>query len=318
MLRSAQMLMAQVLQRHWLGKEWRWQRDPEERLNHDEYKSLALWFADSPRKECIYGIHKMCQAGMKRGKQPGEWYGPRAASMVLGDLCKEHMESLGGLSGKPAIKVLVAQDAAVYISLAEELCRRPFSHQEPTSEAGSLNFGGASDPLLNPGKRGNELLPWAAALLLLVPIRLGLDTINAENLRMLLKLLELPSSVGFLGGRPNRGLYFLGYRGTTVISLDPHITQSSSVIEEDMQLPWEYIQSLHTDRPNYMEAASIDPSLALGFYCKGRGDFMALAEAVRDLGPEAPFRFDVAPPVYNCDDCDEVEGQSSDGSYVLV
>ena len=67
--------------------------------------------------------------------------------------------------------------------------------------------------------------PWSVSLLLIVPVRLGLDRLNAEYAPSLLKCLEMPQSVGIIGGRPNHAIYFFGHQGDMLHGLDPHTTQ---------------------------------------------------------------------------------------------
>ena len=62
-------------------------------------------------------------------------------------------------------------------------------------------------------------------MLLIVPVRLGLDRLNAEYVPSLLKCLEMPQSVGIIGGRPNHAIYFFGHQGDMLHGLDPHTTQ---------------------------------------------------------------------------------------------
>ena len=67
--------------------------------------------------------------------------------------------------------------------------------------------------------------PWSVSLLLIVPVRLGLDRLNVEYVPSLLKCLEMPQSVGIIGGRPNHAIYFFGHQGDILHGLDPHTTQ---------------------------------------------------------------------------------------------
>ncbi|KNC74094.1 hypothetical protein SARC_13347, partial [Sphaeroforma arctica JP610] len=62
-------------------------------------------------------------------------------------------------------------------------------------------------------------------LLLMIPLRLGLDYINTCYIHQLKKVLMMPSSTGFIGGKPNSAYYFIGYKGSDVIFIDPHLTQ---------------------------------------------------------------------------------------------
>ncbi len=63
----------------------------------------------------------------------------------------------------------------------------------------------------------------ASAVLILIPLRLGIREINEIYHPKLLQALESPLSVGILGGRPRQSLYFLGYQEDKLIGLDPHL-----------------------------------------------------------------------------------------------
>lgn len=59
-------------------------------------------------------------------------------------------------------------------------------------------------------------------LLVMVPLRLGLTTINQCYLPAVQEFFKLPQCVGIIGGRPNHALYFVGISGTKLFYLDPH------------------------------------------------------------------------------------------------
>lgn len=56
-------------------------------------------------------------------------------------------------------------------------------------------------------------------LLLIIPLRLGLSEINPIYTDGLKKCFEIPGTVGMVGGRPNRALYFIGYVGDEALYL---------------------------------------------------------------------------------------------------
>lgn len=117
MLRSAQMLMAQALQRHMLGREWRAPEDLEARRSVKEYCDILHWFTDYPGPPSVYSIHHLCQCGMRYDKLPGEWYGPSTAALVLRDLAKLHHRKYRG-----PIEVFVCQGDTIFVSEVDHYC----------------------------------------------------------------------------------------------------------------------------------------------------------------------------------------------------
>eukprot|EP01041_Mallomonas_annulata_P003455 gene3455-6876_t len=115
MLRSAQMLMAQALQRHLLGREWRAPDDTELRRANKEYCDILRWFTDYPGPPSVYSIHHLVQCGMRYDKLPGEWYGPSTAAFVLRDLAMLHHRKYRG-----PVEVFACQGDTIYINEIEK------------------------------------------------------------------------------------------------------------------------------------------------------------------------------------------------------
>ena len=137
---------------------------------------------------------------------------------------------------------------------------------------------------------------------------------NPRYVPQLQTVLTWPHSIGIVGGRPSSSLYFVGFQGDNVLFLDPHETQQvcshyAIVVVVDLVLDFvltgvsahvDALQdhscvlqvvpdaevgdasSYHCDRLRLMPLASIDPSLAIGFYCRSAGE---LAEAQRRHRP---------------------------------
>lgn len=124
-------------------------------------------------------------------------------------------------------------------------------------------------------------------MLLLVPLRLGLDKFNEEYVNSLARSFWLPQSVGILGGRPRGARWFYGAYadGSKVLGLDPHTVQTAPQRNalKNVLLSDEYMQSLHTGYPDIYQINRMDPSLAIGFYCRDRKDFLALEASLNEL-----------------------------------
>eukprot|EP00562_Extubocellulus_spinifer_P002509 CAMPEP_0178478276 /NCGR_PEP_ID=MMETSP0696-20121128/4576_1 /TAXON_ID=265572 /ORGANISM="Extubocellulus spinifer, Strain CCMP396" /LENGTH=741 /DNA_ID=CAMNT_0020105639 /DNA_START=46 /DNA_END=2271 /DNA_ORIENTATION=+ len=230
----------------------------------------------------------------------------------------------------PMLRVHVAQEGSVYRDAVDELMTRDAKKKRgrdttadkdkmaltESSTPSSLGSSGAfEDPLLNNPlsaaadlSKAEPVLEWDTSLLLLVPLRLGLKSFNADTYRLpLAHTFALRQSVGFLGGTPRHALWFYGASsdGAKVYGLDPHTTQDtpsrrrpptpatssgedagSNNASFEIVLSDEYLRSVHCTHPSTMEMSRIDPSLALAFYCRNRADFDDLCAALEDMKAE--------------------------------
>lgn len=133
-------------------------------------------------------------------------------------------------------------------------------------------------------------------LLLIIPLRLGLNEINPVYFPALKKCFELLGSCGMIGGRPNQALYFIGYVGQEALFLDPHTAQKSGTIgakstpeEVDMD------ESFHQKHANRIDFKHMDPSMAICFLCRNRQEFDTLIEQFQTelTQPNTPSLFEV-------------------------
>ncbi|PSN56082.1 Cysteine protease ATG4C [Blattella germanica] len=142
--------------------------------------------------------------------------------------------------------VYVAQDCAVYNEDVIELCK--FSNP-------NLNARGESKP--------------SKSLILLVPLRLGAEKLNAVYAPQLTYFLTLETCIGIIGGRPKHSLYFVGFQDDKLIHLDPHYCQEVvDVWHPDFPL-W----SFHCRSPRKMNLMKLDPSCCIGFYFKSLEEY---------------------------------------------
>lgn len=218
MLRSAQMMLGQALKRRLLGRDWRVPLFSNDKLPA-AYVTLLKWFVDSPDAECIYSIHNMVKLGMRYDKLPGEWYGPTTAAQVLRDLVNLHSRELGGV-----LSMYVPQEGVVYTDDVMRLC---VSHldDDDAEDADASTKSDADvaffDPLLNPPQNTGEK-EWRTSLLVLIPLRLGLDQLNESYVPALQQSFAFPQSVGIIGGKKGHSVYFVGSQENQLHLLDPH------------------------------------------------------------------------------------------------
>lgn len=66
---------------------------------------------------------------------------------------------------------------------------------------------------------------WKRPLLILIPLRLGAESMNSLYIPVLKNILSMRTCVGIIGGKPKHSLYFIGWHGECLIYLDPHYCQ---------------------------------------------------------------------------------------------
>lgn len=170
--------------------------------------------------------------------------------------------------------------------------------------------------------------------LIIVPLRLGLSEINAIYIDSLKKCLELKSSMGIIGGRPNQALYFFGYVGDDILYHDPHVCQrSGSVGRKQTQAEVELDETYHKRSPGRMAFTSMDPSIAVSFFCKTKADFDELIDQLKSLKEEKNPIFEVIQSRSDfsrdfehdldviCGDqhlADKADGENSDDDFEII
>lgn len=135
------------------------------------------------------------------------------------------------------------------------------------------------DPLLNPPPM-EQREEWPAALLVIVPLRLGLDRVNPEYIEEIKCVLRNEHTVGIIGGRPNHAIYFAGYRGDYLLGLDPHTTYSNPSLRDPFPSD-DHMAQMHQSSLQEMSFNQLDPSLAIAFYFRNRTAFNSFCEDTR-------------------------------------
>lgn len=247
MLRSGQMLLAQGLVAHFLGRNWRW--GSETMITHSVFpdvyhRKILKWFGDKPSINSPFSIHALVNIGEESGKKAGDWYGPASVAHILKNAVKNAANDNFEFD---SLTVYVSQDCAVYIQDVLELCTT----------------------------KDNK---WKSVFLF-VPVKLGAEKFNQIYAPCLTALFTLEQCIGVIGGRPKHSLYFVGYQDDKLIHLDPHYCQEMvDVWSADFLL-----SSFHCKSPRKMHISKMDPSCCIGFYCKTKEEFFNLIETVKTV-----------------------------------
>ena len=110
-------------------------------------------------------------------------------------------------------------------------------------------------------------------VLVLIPIRLGVDHLNPVYFPMLKYCFEMRHCVGIAGGRPRSSLYFLGAEADNLVYLDPHYTRNTVPIKDVNSYGKEDLLSYHCHKVRLLPLTSMDPSMVLGFYIRNEEEF---------------------------------------------
>lgn len=76
MIRSGQMMLAQALIVHFLGRSWRYdEKVPFSTAENHIHRKIIRWFGDQNSLNSPFSLHKIVELAKLNGKKIGEWYG---------------------------------------------------------------------------------------------------------------------------------------------------------------------------------------------------------------------------------------------------
>ncbi|ORX89196.1 peptidase C54 [Basidiobolus meristosporus CBS 931.73] len=117
-------------------------------------------------------------------------------------------------------------------------------------------------------------------LLVLLPTRLGINTLNPIYFHGIKKLLGLPQSLGIAGyGKPSASLYFLAYEGDSLYYLDPHYPRPAT----STKLTEEELSTYHCSEIRTINIQKIDPCMLFGFYCRDQADIDLFLQRLEEV-----------------------------------
>mmetsp|Transcript_7025 Transcript_7025/g.9744 ORF Transcript_7025/g.9744 Transcript_7025/m.9744 type:complete len:450 (+) Transcript_7025:297-1646(+) len=306
MLRTSQMMFCQGFLTHNLGRDWRF--DPRNEMS-ETYGEILRWFLDSPEQRCPYSLHNLLKHAKCVDKKVGEWFGPQAACIVFKRCHEAHMNP------KSASKLpimYISSDGTMYLDQVLSTCAErkggdgDLGNIIGRDEVGRKSGYKSGDGNLSEAERMILAQSCWKPMIIVIPVRLGLDSVNPGYINGLLRCLKLPQSLGFVGGRPRSSLYFLGFQEDRLIYLDPHTIQKTRPRDERLT---KNSSTFHCGRLRTLKITEIDPSLALGFYCRDKGEFMHLWSCIEEMQTDTypPFRVATKTPKYEDFDVDMLQ-----------
>ncbi|NXT98345.1 ATG4C protease, partial [Buphagus erythrorhynchus] len=290
-LRTGQMLLAQGLMLHFLGRAWVW----PEALDMDSCDSES-WTSSTVRRltaslEASLTAERDPKVLPQRGPTGRDWHGSDMRSEVyhrkiiswfgdspLAAFGLHQLIEYGKKSGKMAGDWYGPAVVAHILRKAVEEARDPelqgvtvYVAQDCTVYSSDVIDRQCS--FLDSGKAGTK------AVIILVPVRLGGERTNTDYLEFVKGILSLEYCVGIIGGKPKQSYYFAGFQDDSLIYMDPHYCQSFV----DVSIKDFPLESFHCPSPKKMSFKKMDPSCTIGFYCRTVQDFEKASEEITKM-----------------------------------
>nr|XP_013805419.1 PREDICTED: cysteine protease ATG4C [Apteryx mantelli mantelli] len=292
-LRTGQMLLAQGLMLHFLGRAWIWpdaldieNSDSESWTTHTVKKLTASFEASLTveREPKILSNHH--RGTLKRNYGDKEmrnevyhrkiisWFGdsPLAAFGLhqLIEYGKKSGKTAGDWYG-PAVVAHILRKAVEEARDSELQGVTVYVAQDCTVYSSDVIDRQCS--FMDSEKADTK------AVIILVPVRLGGERTNMDYLEFVKGILSLEYCVGIIGGKPKQSYYFAGFQDDSLIYMDPHYCQSFV----DVSIKDFPLESFHCPSPKKMSFKKMDPSCTIGFYCRNVQDFEKASEEITKM-----------------------------------
>ncbi|CAJ1061059.1 cysteine protease ATG4C [Xyrichtys novacula] len=316
MLRAGQMMLAQALMLHFMGRDWTWSEaltlqplDTKTRTTTAAKRLVAsletsLQGSHNSLDQRPKSVHQAQAQGSAEEADEHlkemyhrtlvSWFGDSpSAQLGLHRLVRLGL-SMGKQAGDwygPAVVAHILKKAVeeamdpglagitAYVSQDCTVYSADVmdSHREPKDRQ-------ASDSPQN----NQPAPPSSRAVIILVPVRLGGEKTNPDYFNFTKSILSLEYCIGIIGGKPKQACYFVGFQDDSLIYMDPHYCQSFvDVSTSDFPL-----QSYHCPSPKKMPFHKMDPSCTIGFYSRSAQDFEKIRQELsKVLQPSAKEKY---------------------------
>lgn len=303
-LRTGQMLLAQGLVLHFLGRAWVWpdaldidNLDSESWTAHTVKKLTASFEVSltAEREPKILSNHH--QGTLKRNSNDSEmrnefyhrkiisWFGDSPLAAFGLHQLTEYGKKSGKIAGDwygPAVVAHILRKAVEEARDPELQGVTVYVAQDCTVYSSDVIDRQCS--FMDSGKADTK------AVIILVPVRLGGERTNMDYVEFVKGILSLEYCVGIIGGKPKQSYYFAGFQDDSLIYMDPHYCQSFV----DVSIKDFPLESFHCPSPKKMSFKKMDPSCTIGFYCRTVQDFEKASEEITKVGARVASSASVA------------------------
>ncbi|XP_033937245.1 cysteine protease ATG4C [Pseudochaenichthys georgianus] len=323
MLRAGQMMLAQALILHFLGRDWTWSEAMAlQPLDTETWTTSAakrlVASLQGPSRSPEHGPHPPLQSQAPGSAEEADahlkemyhrslvsWFGDSpSAQLGLHRLIRTGL-TMGKQAGDwygPAVVAHILKKAVeeamdpglagitAYVSQDCTVYSADVIDSHRAPRAGQPSAERSEAP---PNSQSNQpvsasTLTDSRAVIILIPVRLGGEKTNPDYFNFAKSILSLDYCIGIIGGKPKQACYFVGFQDDSLIYMDPHYCQSFvDVSTSDFPL-----QSYHCPSPKKMPFSKMDPSCTLGFYSKSAQDYERISQELsKVLQPSAKEKY---------------------------
>lgn len=322
MLRAGQMMLAQALVLHLLGRDWTWSEaltlqplDTETWTTSAAKRlvaSLEASLQGSPGSSHLTSSEKSTVQGLGPAEEADahlkdmyhrtlvSWFGD-SPSAQLGIHRLVHLGlTMGKKAGdwygpaivahilKKAVEEAIDPVLAGITAYVSQDCTVYSADVVDCHRAhGAGQDSGATPP---PHAEPSPDPPEGRTVIIFIPVRLGGERTNPEYINFVKNILSLDYCLGIIGGKPKQACYIVGFQDDSLIYMDPHYCQSFVDVSTS-KFP---LQSYHCPSPKKMPFSKMDPSCTIGFYSRSIQDFERISlELTKVLQPSAKEKYPV-------------------------
>jgi cysteine protease ATG4 len=265
-LRSMQMLLAEANCRLTFGKDYIFNHIlSDTKDQYSKYLNIIKLFEDTSKSGALFSLHNILLTNSVQ-----------AESML--SKMSSYLSSISSIASKVSNSASNSATSVNESKIGQWV--GPFQASKmvkKTSDANNNNNSSSCNIYISPDNTVylDELTIMVnqKPTIILIPIRVG-DQLNKEYLPSLVATFKLNQSLGIVGGSGNSSYYIIGYQDDRLIIMDPHQVQKSALIDnmENMSEIKEVCTTYHTPELSSIGINDLDPSLALGFLIKDKGD----------------------------------------------
>uniref|UniRef100_A0AAQ5YXJ6 Cysteine protease n=1 Tax=Amphiprion ocellaris TaxID=80972 RepID=A0AAQ5YXJ6_AMPOC len=295
MLRAGQMMLAQALTLHFLGRDWTWSEALTlQPLDTETWTTTAAKRLVASLEASLQGSSNPSDHGSS--PLPQTQAAPGSAEEADAHVKEMYHRTLVSWFGdSPSAQLGLHR----LVRLGLTMGKQAGDWYGPAVVAHILKK--AVEEAMDPGLAGitayvsqdctvysADVVDYDRAVIILIPVRLGGEKTNPEYFDFAKGILSLEYCIGIIGGKPKQACYFVGFQDDSLIYMDPHYCQSFvDVSTSDFPL-----QSYHCPSPKKMPFSKMDPSCTIGFYSRSVQDYERIRQELsKVLQPSAKEKY---------------------------